>query len=885
MAQQVRDFPLNQQQIKIDSSNNSSPQITPGYLEQQSQFQRNFQPNSFYLNMPMNSFQYPNESTFFGIPLSNHHPFQDTNQNYLVNQQQQQYYTQQGMFNHSINQLNKEQQSNYNHQNNNQMNQFTSPIGIFAVGPPQNGSQTQKPTEISNNQKHLQHFNPLPLGRAVSENIPHLNSPGTHPIIQIDGIQMKDISSKSHSSVYSLESQGILNPNNNPSLIGNKSISSNNNNNNNNIINNSLQPQAPSSQSSSIDQRRLKIQDFKVNECTKRDKHEKKKCPYYHNQGDRRRCPEKYQYSFNECKKKDKCSLKDNCPQVHNKVEQLYHPLRYKAKFCESFKEHNQRCDYGNFCSFAHHENEIVIPMICKLPKDAIFYMYFYKTVWCPNTQKHERAYCPYMHNVQDFRRDPKQFQIEPKQCDQWKKSNIQKYSEGECPLQLKCKNCHGWKEYDYHPKFYKTKPCDTPNCQNLECVHYHSEQDRRIVTEELLKKEEKEAKDKLKSLINSNIPYDVKLGAPIDVFYTELEEEMNNSSNGSNINPNQNMPYHNNNINNNSNSNHNKNSSNTDYNNNNSSNYNTNNNNQKNRGKSNTMNIQNNSYPQNRQQSNSQYGQQQNYYNNNQKNHDKGANQRNYDKKQPNFNQNNSNNNNNSINNNNYYPQKQQNNSNNNYQNFASSNNINNNYNNSNNNNNFADKFPKNEYQVNSSNNRQQQNVIFNQPTMNNNKNLNYLNNNFQNNFNLYQNINYSGQMSQNQSDYDQTTSSKSQSQQQSRCSSLGKNDFDQQTIINDGDRRDIQINQQDIFFQLNKPKQKIYCSDLQKFFEKKSQADVYEILLHNNFNDEKILELADFDNFQLPFLNDNQSNTVKNIITQYQQEQDYKDIQKLVD
>ncbi|EAR89607.3 zinc finger CCCH type domain protein (macronuclear) [Tetrahymena thermophila SB210] len=872
MAQQVRDFLLNQQQIRIDSSGISSPQVTPNYIGQQNQYQINYQQNNYNLKMPMNNFQ-PNDSTYFGIPLSKHPHYQDLNQHLLVNQQQQQFYLPQGVFNL------EQQQSNYNPQNNNNVNQFTSPVGKSSVRHPQNGSQQQKSTETNNDQKHLLNYNQLQINRASSEKISQLNSPCIYPS-QYSAIQMGDHPSKNHSSVHSLESQINLNLNSNNPSQNTQSKSNYNNNNNNNI--NSLQPQAPSSQSYSIDQRRLKIQDFKVHECTKRDKHEKKKCPYFHNQGDRRRCPEKYQYSFNECKKKDKCPLKDNCPQVHNKVEQLYHPLRYKAKFCESFKENNQKCEYGSFCSFAHDENEIVIPMICKLPKDAIFYMYFYKTVWCPNTQKHERAYCPYMHNVQDFRRDPKQFQIEPKQCDQWKKSNIQKYSEGECPLQLKCKNCHGWKEYDYHPKFYKTKSCDTQNCQNQECVHYHSEQERRIVTEELLKKEEKEAKEKLKSLINSNIPYDVKLGAPIDVFYTEQEEEMNNSSNGSNANLNQNMSYHNNSNNNNnsnSNSSHSKNSSNTDLNNQNNLNYNPNSNNQKNRFKSNTVNIQNNSYPQNRQQSNSQYGQQQNYYNHNQKNHDKAVNhQRTYDKKQPNFNQNNSNNNNNNNNNNNYHHQKQQNNSNNIYQNFAnnSNNNNNNNYNNSNSNNYFVDNYQKNLYQNNQSNNRQQQNAIYNQSNMNNINNLNYFNTNYQNNY-----IPYCAK-SQNQSDIDQTTSSKSQSQQQSRDSSLGKNDSEQQTIINDSDRRTIQINQEDIFFQFNEPKLK-YSSELRKCFEKKSQTELYETLLLNYFNDEQILKLADTDNYLLPFLNDNQSNTLKNIISYYYEEQDYKDIQKL--
>ncbi|EGR28398.1 zinc finger ccch type domain protein [Ichthyophthirius multifiliis] len=86
--------------------------------------------------------------------------------------------------------------------------------------------------------------------------------------------------------------------------------------------------------------------------------------------------------------------------------------------------------------------------------------MYFYKTVWCPNTKDHDRCSCPYMHNVQDFRRDPKKIKLIQEQCSTWIKDNINKYIDGQCETQLDCNYCHGWKEFNYHPLIYKTKQC-----------------------------------------------------------------------------------------------------------------------------------------------------------------------------------------------------------------------------------------------------------------------------------------------------------------------------------------------------------------------------------------------------------------------------------------
>ena len=45
---------------------------------------------------------------------------------------------------------------------------------------------------------------------------------------------------------------------------------------------------------------------------------------------------------------------------------------------------------------------------------------------------------------------------------------------------------CHGWKEPEYHPMVYKTKPCDfnEKDCPRLNsCSYYHNENEKRIIT------------------------------------------------------------------------------------------------------------------------------------------------------------------------------------------------------------------------------------------------------------------------------------------------------------------------------------------------------------------------------------------------------------------
>ena len=59
-------------------------------------------------------------------------------------------------------------------------------------------------------------------------------------------------------------------------------------------------------------------------------------------------------------------------------------------------------CDFGNLCAFAHSDEELSIDILHKMEHDDDFYMFHFKTVWCPfNTEsrEHYREKCVYAHN------------------------------------------------------------------------------------------------------------------------------------------------------------------------------------------------------------------------------------------------------------------------------------------------------------------------------------------------------------------------------------------------------------------------------------------------------------------------------------------------------
>ena len=96
------------------------------------------------------------------------------------------------------------------------------------------------------------------------------------------------------------------------------------------------------------------------------------------------------------------CPAGDDCDKAHNRVEEFYHPDKYKAKFCSSYLDpiKNAECDYQEYCSFAHSESELSVELIEKYTVDMDFYMFHFKTVWCPYREDdHDRKVCIYAHN------------------------------------------------------------------------------------------------------------------------------------------------------------------------------------------------------------------------------------------------------------------------------------------------------------------------------------------------------------------------------------------------------------------------------------------------------------------------------------------------------
>ena len=182
---------------------------------------------------------------------------------------------------------------------------------------------------------------------------------------------------------------------------------------------------------------------FKVNPCGKNENHNRKQCHDYHNEKDRRRSCAYYLYTWELCPKSDiKNCTDDSCQYAHNKVEQLYHPERFKKKFCSKSPNDIRNCLYGDWCSFAHSEDEIRIELLEKMIQDDNFNLFLYKTVFCPNVKEHDKSSCVYAHNYQDFRRDPKKYLYTKETCKDWVLTKIPTYSEGKCKNLMNCKKC-----------------------------------------------------------------------------------------------------------------------------------------------------------------------------------------------------------------------------------------------------------------------------------------------------------------------------------------------------------------------------------------------------------------------------------------------------------
>ena len=140
----------------------------------------------------------------------------------------------------------------------------------------------------------------------------------------------------------------------------------------------------------------LRLENFKKYPCpSKKDSHNHKSCYFYHSLKDQKR--EDSLYAPELCKYADteKCPRKNKCKRAHNRVERLYHIDKYKTKFCYYYPNKIKRCEYGEFCSFAHSVEDIKVKLIHQLvPKnqDFDFYIFNFKTEWCPHNHEHNRA-------------------------------------------------------------------------------------------------------------------------------------------------------------------------------------------------------------------------------------------------------------------------------------------------------------------------------------------------------------------------------------------------------------------------------------------------------------------------------------------------------------
>lgn len=232
---------------------------------------------------------------------------------------------------------------------------------------------------------------------------------------------------------------------------------------------------------------RLNLTNFKSSFCQFKSQHNHKNCPYFHNDKDRKRIGDFYTEELCPWINQNlHCVNGESCTKSHNRVEQLFREEKYKKKFCSYYPKCLNMCEYGPYCCFAHSEKDITIKLIHNYIYDNDFYIFHFKTIWCPfNLAIHDKSLCVYAHNWQDFRRSPSQFEYNPLPCPNWDSNKfIVDYNEG-CGAGMNCKFCHGWKEQEYHPMTYRTTMCTMlASCKRKrDCPDFHIETERRIIS------------------------------------------------------------------------------------------------------------------------------------------------------------------------------------------------------------------------------------------------------------------------------------------------------------------------------------------------------------------------------------------------------------------
>eukprot|EP00448_Togula_jolla_P004262 CAMPEP_0170608400 /NCGR_PEP_ID=MMETSP0224-20130122/21564_1 /TAXON_ID=285029 /ORGANISM="Togula jolla, Strain CCCM 725" /LENGTH=592 /DNA_ID=CAMNT_0010933623 /DNA_START=18 /DNA_END=1796 /DNA_ORIENTATION=+ len=164
-------------------------------------------------------------------------------------------------------------------------------------------------------------------------------------------------------------------------------------------------------------------------------------------------------------------------------------PARHKQRFCASFPDVAQ-CRRGAACAFAHSREEARTPLLTLEQEQQTpaalteeFFMYQFKTLWCPVGVQHDWQSCVYAHNYQDARRQVS-IGYGPRPCPYWAKKDASAEYSQRCPLGLRCPFSHGAKEQLYHPQYFRTVICRdlrSKACPRQKlCAFFHRRAERR---------------------------------------------------------------------------------------------------------------------------------------------------------------------------------------------------------------------------------------------------------------------------------------------------------------------------------------------------------------------------------------------------------------------
>jgi len=223
----------------------------------------------------------------------------------------------------------------------------------------------------------------------------------------------------------------------------------------------------------------LDLARFKTEKCTKEACRNHKTCPFYHSGSDWRRDPFTFTYSPDPCEFGRNCFSRTKCLYAHNKYESNYHPRRYKMRYCKYLLEIT-RCKAGKYCADAHNDQDIRIELLHTFAKNDDFFIFKFKTEFCPFQMEHNVRKCVYGHSWEDFRRPILKHPYSNSLCKHHPEIPFGKL-EYRCREGLKCPLSHNLFERDFHPQSYKKYACQFPECDASVCPFLHRDESPRF--------------------------------------------------------------------------------------------------------------------------------------------------------------------------------------------------------------------------------------------------------------------------------------------------------------------------------------------------------------------------------------------------------------------